>query len=107
MKELGQLQEEEVQIILEDDNIIFKNPYMFNEVEKTLIQAHTMELLNVGLVELSRGEYASTTLMLPKNDIFGNWAKCHMCGDYHPMNKWTYSDKYVMPLLKEIFDALD
>ncbi len=83
MKELGQLQEEEVQIILEDDNIIFKNPYMFNEVEKTLIQAHTMELLNVGLVELSRGEYALAIVMLAKNDIFGNSIMHHICGDYH------------------------
>jgi hypothetical protein len=28
-----------------------------------------------------------------------------MRGDYHPVNKWTYSDKYVMPLPKEIFEA--
>jgi hypothetical protein len=25
--------------------------------------------------------------------------------DYHPMNKHTYSNKYVVPLLKETFDA--
>jgi hypothetical protein len=29
-----------------------------------------------------------------------------MCGDYHLMNKHTHLDKYAMPLLKEIFDAL-
>jgi hypothetical protein len=29
-----------------------------------------------------------------------------MCGDYHPMNKQTYLNKYVMPLPKEIFEAL-
>jgi hypothetical protein len=57
-------------------------------------------------VELSRGEYALTIVMPPKKDIFGNWTKCFMCGDYHPMNKQTYLNKYVMPLLKEIFDAL-
>jgi hypothetical protein len=29
-----------------------------------------------------------------------------MCGDYHPTIKWTCSNKYAMPLLEEIFDAL-
>ncbi len=28
-----------------------------------------------------------------------------MCGDYRLVNKWTCSNKYVMPLLEEIFDA--
>jgi len=35
-----------------------------------------------------------------------NWIGHNMCGDYHLVNKWTYLDKYAMPLLKEIFDAL-
>jgi hypothetical protein len=29
-----------------------------------------------------------------------------MCRDYHLVNKWTHLEKYAMPLLKEIFDAL-
>jgi hypothetical protein len=29
-----------------------------------------------------------------------------MCGDYHPINKRMHLNKYAMPLLKEIFDAL-
>jgi len=62
--------------------------------------------LDVGLVELFKGEYVLIIVMPTKKDTFGNWIKHHMCGDYHPMNKWTHSDKYVMPLPKEIFDAL-
>jgi hypothetical protein len=80
-------------------------PYKLSEVERTLVQAQTKKLLDVSLVELSKGEYASTTMMLTKNEIFGNWIKHHMCGDYHPVNKWTHLHKYAMPLLKEIFDA--
>ncbi len=38
-------------------------------------------------MELSRGEYASTTMMSAKKDIFGNWTNRCMCGDYSPMNK--------------------
>jgi putative transposase len=57
-------------------------------------------------VELSKGEYASTIVMSCKKDIFGNWTKRRMCGDYCLVNKWIHSDKYAMPLPKEIFDAL-
>ncbi len=39
---------------MEDDNPIFKRPYMFNEVEKVLVQAQIVKLLDVSLVELSR-----------------------------------------------------
>jgi hypothetical protein len=81
LEELGQLWGQEVLIILEDDDPIFKQPYRLSEVEKALIQAQTSELLYVSLVELSRGQYVSTIVMLTKKDIFGNWIKCHMCGD--------------------------
>jgi len=29
-----------------------------------------------------------------------------MCGDYRPINNRMHLDKYAMPFLKEIFDAL-
>jgi hypothetical protein len=45
-------------------------------------------------------------MMLTKKDIFGNWIEHHMCGDYRLVYKWTRSNKYVMPLSKEIFDSL-
>jgi len=37
---------------LEDDNLIFKQPYKLSEVEKALIKAQTTKLLDVGLVEM-------------------------------------------------------
>jgi hypothetical protein len=64
------------------------------------------KLVDVSLMELSKGEYALATMMPTKKDIFGNWIIRHMCGDYHPMYKWTHLNKYVMPLLEEVFDAL-
>ncbi len=77
-----------------------------SEIERALVQAQTVELLDAGLVELLRGEYVLTIAMLTKKDIFGNWTKRRMCGDYRPVNKHTCLDKYAMPLLEEIFDAL-
>ena len=29
-----------------------------------------------------------------------------MCGDYHPVNRKTKSDRYFMPILEELFDAI-
>ncbi len=95
-----------MRIVLEDDNPIFKRPYRLNEIERALVQAQTVELLDVGLVELLRGEYVLAIVMLAKKDIFGNWTKWRMCGDYCLVNKHTCLDKYAMPLLEEIFDAL-
>jgi disulfide oxidoreductase YuzD len=63
-------------------------------------------LIDVGLVKLSRGEYASAIMMPTKKDIFGNWMEHYMCRDYHVINKQMHLDRYVMPLAEEIFDAL-
>ncbi len=57
------MKQQEVQIILEDDNPIFRTPYKFNEVKRTL---------GTSLVELFKGKYASTIIMPIKKNIFGN-----------------------------------
>jgi len=90
---------------LEDDTLIFRQFYKLSKVEKTLVQTQITKLLDVGLVELSRGEYVSTKMM-PTKDIFGNGTKRYVCGDYCLMNKRTYSNKCAMPLPEEIFHAL-
>jgi hypothetical protein len=72
--------------MLENDNPIFKWPYIFSEVERALVQTWTIKLLDVSLVELSTVEYASTTMMLAKKIIFGNWIECYVCGGYYTMN---------------------
>jgi hypothetical protein len=67
--------------------LFFRQPYRLSEMEKALVQTWTSELLDVGFVEVSKGEYASTTMMPSKKDIFGNWTKRCMCGDYRLINK--------------------
>lgn len=51
LKDLGQLKGQETQIVLKDDNIMSKEPYRFNELERALVQVQTTKLLDVGLVE--------------------------------------------------------
>jgi hypothetical protein len=65
-----------------------------------------LDLLEVGLLELLHGEYASATIMPAKKDIHGNYTDRRMCGDYRPINWYTKSDKYAMPTPEEIFDVV-
>jgi len=73
--------------MLENDNPIFKWPYIFSEVERALVQTWTIKLLDVSFIELSIVEYAWTIMMLVKKIIFGNWIECYICGGYYIMNK--------------------
>jgi hypothetical protein len=75
-------------------------------MERDLIWNWTLDLLEVRLVELSHGEYASTIVMLAKKDVHGNYTDRWMCGNYRPINWQTKSDKYAMPKPEEIFDVV-
>jgi hypothetical protein len=68
-------------------------------MEKALVYVQTTKLLDANLVELLKGDYASTIMMPTKKNIFGNWTKLYMCGDYRLVNKRTCLNKYAMPLL--------
>jgi hypothetical protein len=87
MKELGVLIRHGIWIELASDMPIFCRPYRFSDMDRDLIQNRTLDLLEAGLVELSHGEYASTTVMPAKKDVHGNYTNRRMCGDYHPINR--------------------
>jgi hypothetical protein len=87
MKEVGALIGPGIRIKLASDTPIFRRPYRYNDMERDLIRSQTLDLLEVGLVELSHGEYASTTVMLAKKDVHGNYTDRRMCGDYRPINR--------------------
>jgi hypothetical protein len=70
LKELDQIKGQEVWIVLEDDNPIFRWPYKLNGVERTLVQTWTSQLLNATLVEPFKGEYALTIVTPAKKHIF-------------------------------------
>ena len=95
-----------VRIQLEDDYPIFRRPYKLSVSERDGVKTRCMELLSAGLVELLDGEYACATVMPTKKDIFGNWTKKRMCGDYRLVNKKIKSDRYPMPTPEELFDVV-
>ncbi|CAM6113823.1 unnamed protein product [Calypogeia fissa] len=106
MKELGTLKGPGIRIELASKTSIFRRPYRYSDMERDLIRSKTMDLLQAGLVKISHGEYASTTVIPVKKDIHGNYTDRRMCGDYCPINRITKSDKYVMPTPEEIFDVV-
>jgi hypothetical protein len=106
MKELGALIGLGIWIELASDTPIFCHPYRYNDMERDLIWSWTLDLLEAGLVELSVGEYASTTVMPAKKDVHGNYTNRQMCGKYRPINRQIKSDKYAMLTFEEIFDVM-
>jgi hypothetical protein len=108
LHDLGVLKGQVVHINLINNAPIYWKPYKRSEVERKMIQARTVELLGVGLVELASSdcEYASATVMLSKKDIYGNWTEKRMCRDYRRINKFTKSDRYAMPTPEENFEAI-
>jgi hypothetical protein len=97
-----------VHINLINDTPIYRKPYKYSDAERKMIQARTTELVEAGLVELAPPdcEYASAIVMPSKKDIYGNWTKKRMCGDYRRINKFTKSDRYAMPIPEENFEAI-
>jgi hypothetical protein len=73
LHDLEILKGQEVRINLIDDAPIYRKPYKYSNVERKMIQARTKELVEAGLVELAPldCEYASTTVMPSKKDIYG------------------------------------
>ncbi len=87
MKELGALIGLGIRIKLANDRPIFRRPYRYSDMERDLIWSRMLDLLEAGLVELSHGEYASTTFMPAKKDVHGNYMDRRMCGNYRPINR--------------------
>jgi hypothetical protein len=73
MKELGALIGPNIRIELVNDTPIFRRPYRYSDMERDLIRSWTLDLLEVGLVELSHGAYASAIVMPAKKDVHGNY----------------------------------
>ncbi len=106
MKELGALIGPSLRIQLANDRPIFRRPYRYSDMERDLIRSRTLDLLEVGLVELLHGEYTSATVMPANKDVHSNYMDRRMCGDYCPINRQTKSDKYALPTHEKIFDVV-
>jgi hypothetical protein len=76
-----------IHIQLEDNHIIFQRPYKPSHSKSIGVQAHCREILATRLIKYFNEEGIYATLMPSKKDIFGNWTKKRMCGDYRSVNQ--------------------
>ena len=65
------------------------------------LQKQLSELLDVGLVQPSKEPYGPPVLFQKKQD-----GTLRMCVDYRALNKVTIKNKYLIPLVTELFDRL-
>ena len=59
------------------------------------------ELLEKGMICPSSSSYCSPILLVQKKD-----GTCHMCVDYCALNKTTIKNRFLVPLIEDIFDKL-
>jgi len=74
--------------------------------EWELVDEKCKELHEIGLIQPSSFNFASTTIMPTKKDSPRLWTEKRMCEDYTPLNLVTPYDRYPMPIPKELFDSI-
>jgi hypothetical protein len=75
--------------------------------EWELVDERCKELHEVGLIQPSSFDFAIAIIMLTKKDSTGLWTEKRMCGDYRPLNLVTLQERYPMPILENLFVALE
>ena len=51
--------------------------------------------------------YASALMVVQKKDAEGNSTDFRQCGDYRPLNLETTLDRYPLPGIEDIFNAME
>ena len=54
----------------------------------------------------TQSAYASATVVARKKDTDGNYTDFRQCGDYRPLNLETTLDRYPLPRIEDIFNAM-
>ena len=78
---------QEIRIDLMDDAFVCCKPYKHWETKRKLIKACTKELFDTQLVNVSNGEYISTTVMPIKTNIISNSTKNWISVHHQLINK--------------------
>ena len=71
------------------------------------MEGQCTNLERLGFIRRSKqSKYASATVVVRKKDMEGNYTDFRQCGDYRPLNMETTLDRYPLPGIEDIFNAM-
>ena len=76
-------------------------PYRMAPPELEELRRQLKELLDAGFIQPSKAPYGALVLFQKKHD-----GSLRMCIDYRALNKVTVKNKYLIPLIADLFDQL-
>ena len=85
---------------------IYTKNYRFPEVHKEEVTRQVNELLKQGVVTASRSPWNSPIWIVPKKEDKSGVKKWRMVIDYRKLNDISFPDKFPIPQIDDIFDAL-
>jgi hypothetical protein len=106
MKDLSRCKTMQFSIDLINETPIYRRRHRLNKHEWELVDERCKELHEVGLIQPSSYDFATTIVMPTKKDSARLWTKKRMCKDHKPLNLVTPQDKYSMPIPEKLFDNI-
>lgn len=87
--------------LIEGVSLVNSRPYRYSPLQKDVIKSMVREMTNQGTIQYNSSPYASLVVLVGKKD--GSW---RLCVDYKALNKATITDKFPIPVIKELLDEL-
>jgi hypothetical protein len=106
MKDLSRCKTIQFSIDLIDETHIYRRKHRLNKHEWELVDERCKELHEVGLIQPLSFDFTTVIVMPTKKDSTRLWTEKRICGGYRPLNLVTPQDRYLMPILEELFDNI-
>lgn len=95
----------EQELRLQDNTPVYVKNYRLPQSQKMEINSQVQNLLKNDLIEMSKSNYNSPLIVVPKKSTDGS-KKWRMCVDYRLLNRKLLPDKFPLPRIDEILDGL-